>query len=149
MSKVLSKLLSRNVEIDDGWELVLYLLTDDEDHFPRVCLLSKVELDMPGDAILNCVVRSAHTSSNLQRLGKATLVVAFEASVFYLKMEVSKILVAEDGLLVVSFAVLAEKKDSFDVPIRPMQFLASAGVREIENWEETRLLLDQLSSRGS
>jgi hypothetical protein len=132
---------------DDAWEVVLPLLTVDEDGFPRVCQLSRAEVDIDG-ASVRCVVRGRRTTANLRRDRRALLVVVHDVTAYYVRMTVSRAVIDEQrpGALAVEFRIDRVEEDSRHTPLRPMTFLASAWVRTQDHTDGDRGLLDRLSA---
>jgi hypothetical protein len=131
---------------DGAWEAVLPLLTVDPDGYPRVCLLSRAEVEVAGDA-LRCVVRSRRTTANLRRDGRALLLAVDGVSAHYLHLSLRREAAGADdrAALAVEFAVAAAEEDSRDTPLRPMTFLAGAAVREADRTDRNPGILSRLA----
>jgi hypothetical protein len=134
---------------DEEWEIVLPLLTVDEDGFPRVCQLSRAEVDIDGSTV-RCVVRGRRTTANLRRDRRALLVVIHDVTAYYIRMILRREVTDEQrpGGLAVQFAIERVEEDSRQTPLRPMTVLAGAGVRAQDHTEEDRALLGRLSAGG-
>jgi hypothetical protein len=131
---------------DGRWEAVLPLLTVDPDGYPRVCLLSRAEVEPAGDAV-RCVVRSRRTTANLLRDGRALLLAVDGVSAHYLRLALRRSVAGPDdpAALAVEFAVLSHEEDSRDTPLRPMTFLAGEAVREADHTDRNPTILSRLT----
>ncbi|MHB1569253.1 MAG: hypothetical protein ACYC0H_08615 [Solirubrobacteraceae bacterium] len=129
------------------WDQMFPLLTVDVDEFPHVCLLSRTELEADAVAI-RAVIASRNTSRNVQRSGRATLVVIGTEAAWYAKLTLVRSRVEQDGLLGADFRVASLKRDAAGVALRPCGFMPTAALRIEENWERSMRLLSELSNAG-
>jgi hypothetical protein len=127
---------------DGEWEPVFPLLTVDEDGFPRVCLLSRAELELDRGG-LRCVLHSRHTTANLRRVPSGLLIIVHGVTAYYLRLTVRQVL-REERKMAVRFAVEAVEEDSLRTPLQAMAFLASSRVRAVETVDVNRALFDRL-----
>jgi hypothetical protein len=113
------------------WEPMFPLLTVDDSGFPHVCLPSRAEL-AADDRRVYAVLTSRNTIANLSREGKATLVTVGAETAIYVKLTVSES-VPDGDRLGVACEVVAVKRDSMQIPLRPPQYLVAAiiGNREL------------------
>lgn len=141
--------LAAGTTADDEWEVVLPLLTVDEDGFPRVCQLSRAEVDIDG-ATVRCVVHGRRTTANLLRDRRAVLVAVHNVTTYYVRLNVRRAVNDEEGPpgLAVEFDVDRVEEDSRQTPLRPMTFLAGALVRAQDRTDDARALLDRLAGGG-
>lgn len=130
---------------DGTSEAVCPLLTVDLDGLSRVCLLSRSEIFADENTVA-CVFRSRRTKGNLQRDGRATLIVVGETSAFYCRLVARRSLSDETGALAVEFSAEAEEEDTLNIPLHPMTFTVTPELRLEERWERDRLLLRRLQS---
>ena len=77
-------------------EAALPLLTVDEHGFPHVCLLSRAEVEADAEEV-RAVIASRRTRGNLERDGRACLVVVSGTTAHYLKMQLTRARAVEDG----------------------------------------------------
>ncbi|MCW2899941.1 MAG: hypothetical protein JWO67_2206 [Streptosporangiaceae bacterium] len=130
---------------EDEWEVVLPLLTVDTDGYPRVCLLSRAEVEVRGTG-LGCVIRGRRTTANLRRDGRALLVVVHDLSAHYVRLTLRRARDDEgSAALSVEFSIDDHEEDSRQTPLRAMTFLVTARVRESEAADFNEALLDRLS----
>jgi hypothetical protein len=127
------------------WESVFPLLTSDPGGEPRVCLLSRAELEVEPRR-LRCVVRSTRTSANLRRTRVAVLQVVDESASWSLRTRVGRTVV-DDGGLAAELLVTAVERDSLGIPLRPMGFLADAALAAVEGWHDNAALFARLAAR--
>jgi hypothetical protein len=130
---------------DGTSEAVCPLVTVDLDGFPRVCLLSRSEIFADENTVA-CVFRSRRTKVNLQRDGRATLIVVGEMSAFYCRLIALRSLPDETGALAVEFSAESQEEDTLNIPLRPMTFTVTPALRLEERWERDRSLLRDLQS---
>ena len=124
-------------------DIMIPLLTVDEESYPHVCLLSRAELDADMNHIY-AVVASSVTKSNILRDRRATLIVFTPRTAYYSKLDAA--LTKEDGhLLGVVFALHSIKEDGdesfhMDVP----RYLPTEAIALMEQWERSRSFLREL-----
>jgi len=128
---------------DGASEAVCPFLTVDPDGFPRVCLLSRSEI-FADRSTVGCVFRSRRTKANLQRDGRATLIVVGATSTYYCRLAARRLLSDETGALAVEFSVEAEEVDTLHILLHPMTFEVTPELRLEERWEHDRALLRRL-----
>ncbi|HWB68022.1 MAG TPA: pyridoxamine 5'-phosphate oxidase family protein [Mycobacteriales bacterium] len=125
-------------------ELVLQLLTVDADGSPHVCLLSRAQL-VADDSAVRVVVYAGGTAANLDRDGRATLVVVTDGAAYYLHLAVDR-REATDSLVGYTLAHRRYKRDA--VPgseLRPMTYHVTPEMPGSEDWPTTRQLLARLA----
>lgn len=132
------------------WEPVFPLLTVDPAGDPRICLLSRAEIDVdprsvPGADTVRCAVRGRRTSANLRRTGTAALQVVGADVSWTVRGRVGRTATG-DGGLGVELIVTDVERDSLDIPLRPMSYLADAALAVIESWDSTAALLARLAT---
>src|SRR6185437_9496979 len=93
------------------WEPVFPLLTADPDGLPRVCLLSRAELDAE-PAVVRCVIRSRRTTANLRRTGAAVLQVVEGTASWSLLTRVGRTAEDAHGGFAAELVVTAVERDS-------------------------------------
>ena len=125
------------------WEPVFPLLTADPGGEPRVCLLSRAELDAQPHR-LRCAVRSTRTTANLRRTGVAVLQVVDDTISWSIRTRVGRV-VSDDGGLAAELLVTAVERDSLGIPLRPMGFLADAALAALERWDDNAALFARLA----
>ncbi|MCW2720200.1 hypothetical protein [Pseudonocardia sp.] len=126
-----------------AWEPVFPLLTSDSGGAPRICLLSRAEIDAePG--IVRCAVRSRRTSANLRRAGAAVLQVVEGTTSWSVRARVGRT-VTDDGGLAAELLVTDVERDSLGIPLQPMSFLAGAALARAERWDDNALLFARLA----
>jgi hypothetical protein len=132
---------------EDAWEPAVQLLTTDADGYPRVCLLSRAELEADAETV-RCALRARRTIANLRRDGRALLVVVGSQSAHYVRLRARTIVDGEDegGGIGIAFVVEAAEEDTLGIPLRPPMFRASSYVRDRERWDANRLLLRRLAA---
>jgi hypothetical protein len=136
---------------EDAWEAAAQLLTTDADGYPRMCLLSRAELEADRDTV-RCALRARRTIANLRRDGQGLLVVVGAQSAHYIRLRVRIIIEGsgdEGGGIGVAFGVEAAEEDTLGIPLRPLMFRATSFVREQERWAGIRLLLRRLAVTDS
>lgn len=121
------------------WEAILPLLTVDDKGHPHVCLLSRAEVDADSRHVY-AVIASPTTISNLQRCGRATLIVFDDVAATYAKLVVQSIEKSGEWLLV-TFDVVTMKRDSIGVPLRAPACWVDEAVAVNENWARSAALL--------
>ncbi len=130
--------------VPGAWESAFPLLTSDPGGEPRVCLLSRAELEAePG--LLRCAVRSRRTSANLRRTGVAVLHVVDNTVSWSIRTRVGRVVV-DDGGLAAELLVTAVERDSLGIPLRPMGFLADAALAAVERWPDNAALFARLAA---
>ena len=127
-----------------AWEPVFPLLTADPDGLPRVCLLSRAELDAE-PAVVRCVIRSRRTTANLRRTGAAVLQVVEGTVSWSLRTRVGRTAEDAHGGFAAELVVTAVERDSLDIPLRPMGFLADAALAALERWDDNAVLFARLT----
>jgi hypothetical protein len=127
------------------WEPVFPLLTSDPGGEPRVCLLSRAELEAEPRRLL-CAVRSTRTSANLRRTRVAVLQVVDDTVSWSIRTRVGRVVADDtaDGGLAAELLVTAVERDSLGIPLRPMGFLADAALAATERWHDNAALLARL-----
>jgi hypothetical protein len=128
--------------VPGDWESVFPLLTSDSGGEPRVCLMSRAELEAEPRR-LRCVVRSARTTANLRRTRVAVLQVVDETVSWSIRTRVGRIVV-DGGGLAAELLVTAVERDSLGIPLRPMGFLADAALADLERWHDNAALFARL-----
>ena len=130
---------------DGEWDSAFELLTVDEDGFPHVCLLSRAECKVVGE-YLCLVVRSTTTNRNLVAKRKAGFVATDGAGATYVKLRVGIVVEGTDeNAKAFALECVWQKRDEMpEVPMRPLEFWASARVREVEQWDASLDLLETL-----
>ena len=127
-----------------AWEPVFPLLTADPDGLPRVCLLSRAELDAE-PAVVRCAIRSRRTTANLRRTGAAVLQVVEGTASWSLRTRVGRTAADGHGGFAAELVVTAVERDSLDIPLRPMGFLADAALAALERWDDNAVLFARLT----
>ena len=129
--------------VPDRWEPVFPLLTTDPEGEPRICLLSRAELDATPE-VLRCVIRSRRTSANLLRTRVAVLQVVGDDTSWSVRTRVGRT-VTDDGGLGAELIVTGVEADSLGIPLRPMAFLADAALAAAERWDAGAALFTRLA----
>ncbi len=130
------------------WDQMFAMLTVDSEGFPHVCLLSRAELEA-GVSEIRAVIASQTTSANLQRSGRATLVVIDPTAAWYCKLEVLSLRVEGEEPLAAKFQIVSVKRDSADVALKPALFMPTAAVSIEEDWKRSKRLLAALDKPSS
>jgi hypothetical protein len=125
------------------WEPVFPLLTSDPGGEPRVCLLSRAEIEA-GQTTLRCALRSRRTTANLRRSGVAVLQVVTDRVSWSVRTRVGRE-VADDGGVAVELLVTGVERDTLGIPLRPMTFLADAALAATERWDDNAVLFARLA----
>lgn len=125
--------------VSGEWEAILPLLTVDDNGYPHVCLLSRAEVAADRQHVY-AVIASPTTIANLQRCGRATLVVFGDTAATYTKLVVNSAQTSGRWLLV-AFDVTTVKRDSIDIPLRPPTCRVNDDVAARENWARSAALL--------
>lgn len=123
-----------------GVDTAFPFLTTDGDGFPHVCLLSRAELDADDEAI-RVVVYSTHTAQNLDRDGRASLIVVDTGAAHYCTLLVAR-RVNEGRLMAYSLRLHAHKID--EVPgceLTGMTYAVTDEMPTFEDWDGSRRLL--------
>ena len=125
----------------DRDEQAFPFVTIDEDGFPHAMLLCTAELLATADrgALLVAII-SDTARANLARHGVATLIAADGAAAHYAKLRVHET-TEHTGFSVYTCHVAHYKRDSLNIPLRPMDFRATKQVAENERWARTRAAL--------
>lgn len=118
------------------------LLTADEDGQPRAMLLSRAELATSADEVL-AVLRPSSSRRNLERTGRATLLVVVGASLHSVGL-VRRAEVADGELLGVALACRNHKDDTLGIPLGPMSYRPTPELLQLEHWERSASLLQRL-----
>ena len=126
------------------WDPMFPLLTVDDVGFPDVCLLGRAELDANSQHI-DAVIVGSTTTANLQRDGRATLVVFGAETATYCKLRAVGAPICDGPWSGFTFEVVAVKQDSADVAMEPSKFLPTHRLSTVEHWDTSRRLLRQLS----
>jgi hypothetical protein len=127
-----------------AWDAVFPLLTTDPDGLPRVCLLSRAELDTDR-RVLRCAVRSRRTSANLRRRGTAVLLVVGRTTSWSVRCRVGRT-VEDDGGLAAELVVTEVEADTLGIPLRPMGFQVDEGLARAERWDDNEVLFARLAA---
>jgi hypothetical protein len=125
-------------------DLVIQLLTVDEAGSPHVCLLSRAQLEADS-AALRVVVFAGGTAANLDRDGRACVVLVADGAAYYLQVTVER-RVAEGPLIGYLLRHQGFKRDA--VPgseLRPMTYHVTPEMPESEDWPTTRHVLASLA----
>ena len=125
------------------WEPVFPLLTTDPGGEPRVCLMSRAELEAEPRRV-RCAVRSRRTSANLRRTRLAVLQVVDDTVSWSIRTRLGRVVV-DDGGLAAELLVTAVERDSLGIPLRPMGFLADGSVAALERWDDNAALFARLT----
>lgn len=126
-----------------GWDVMFPLLTVDEAGFPHTCLLSRSELDARPSLVV-AAVASRHTSDNLRRRGRAGLMIVTAEAAYHCKLMAIRLYHGDSGILGVAFEMVSAKRDGIGIPLEPPRFLVARTLREEENWQASRRVLDSL-----
>jgi hypothetical protein len=131
--------------VEGAWEPVFPLLTPDPGGEPRVCLLSRAELEADGEqpGLVRCAVRSRRTSDNLRRAGVAVLLVVDGTDSWSVRTRMGRV-VADDGGLAAELIVTGVERDSLGIPLRPMRFRVDSTLAALERWDDNARLLARL-----
>jgi hypothetical protein len=121
-------------------------LTVDENHFPHVTLLCTAELHPDGDRLL-VAVASATARANLARTATATLIAADGVAAHYAKLAM-RVETERDAFACYAGTLTWYKRDSLDIPLRPMTFRATPAVADAELWTTTRAALTALAAQS-
>lgn len=123
------------------------LLTVDENGFPHVALLSRGQLRAaPGGRDLLAAVWGAGTTANLLATRRATVLLADDATAYYLKLTVAG--TAEHaGRLGVVLRLASCTSDSAGIELAPMGYRRSAELAAREGWDADARVLDLLEGR--
>jgi len=121
-------------------------LTVDAAGYPHVALLSRAELDVgPAQASVLAVVASRRTRENLARDGRAGLIAIAGLTAHYAKLRVTRSVEAGD-LLGCELELSEYKADSLGIPLSPAEFMASAELAALENWQRSEAVLRLLAA---
>jgi hypothetical protein len=134
------------IPVPGEWESVFPLLTSDPGGEPRVCLMSRAELEAEPRR-LRCAVRSTRTSVNLRRTRVAVLQVVDDTVSWSIRTRVGRVVV-DDGGLAAELLVTAVERDSLGIPLRPMGFLADAALAAVERWQDNAALFARLAAHS-
>jgi hypothetical protein len=126
------------------WEPVFPLLTADPDGLPRICLLSRAEVSAD-PTVVRCAIRSRRTTANLRRAGVAVLQVVEGAASWSVRTRVGRTAQDAHGGFAAELVVTDVERDSLDVPLRPMGFLADAALAALERWDDNAVLFARLT----
>lgn len=114
-------------------EQALPLLTVDDAGFPHVCLLSRAEVEADADEV-RVAVASTRTRANLERDGRACLLVVETTNAHYLKLRVTRALVNE-GRLGAALELVEHRPDSLGIPLDPIRFTPTEALAQLEHWD--------------
>jgi hypothetical protein len=126
------------------WEPVFPLLTSDPGGEPRVCLLSRAEIEA-GQTTLRCALRSRRTTANLRRSGVAVLQVVTDRVSWSVRTRVGREVADDGGGVAVELLVTGVERDTLGIPLRPMTFLADAALAATERWDDNAVLFARLA----
>jgi hypothetical protein len=126
-----------------AWEPVFPLLTSDPGGEPRVCLLSRAEIEA-GHSTLRCALRSRRTTANLRRSRVAVLQVVTDTVSWSVRTRVGREVTDDDGVAV-ELLVTGVERDTLGIPLRPMTFLADAALAATERWDDNAVLFARLA----
>jgi len=126
-------------------EAALPLLTVDEHGFPHVCLLSRAEVEADAEE-LRAVIASRRTRANLERDGRACLVVVSGTTAHYLKVQLTRARDA-DGRLAAAFALVQHQPDSLGIPLEPIRYVPTDDLPDLERWDLSATALRDLRER--
>lgn len=120
-------------------------LTVDEGGFPHVALLSRAEIEISTDASeILAVVASERTRANLCRDGRAGLIAVNGTVASYVKLRVVRTLDAGQALGC-AMTIAEYKADSLGIPLRPVSFVTTAEIAQMESWDASERLLRDLA----
>lgn len=124
-------------------------LTVDPEGYPHVALLSRAEVETgpAGDAVL-VAVASRQTRANLARDGRCTLIAVAGDTAHYAKFRVSASIPTPE-LLGCELRLTAYKADSLGIPLSPIAFTTTGELAELEHWDRSAALLEQLAAGGA
>ena len=114
-------------------EQALPLLTVDDAGFPHVCLLSRAEVEADADEV-RVAVASTRTRANLERDGRACLLVVETTNAHYLTLRVTRALV-EEGRLGAALELVEHRPDSLGIPLDPIRFTPTDALAQLEHWD--------------
>lgn len=123
-------------------EQALPLLTVDEAGFPHVCLLSRAEVEAD-ERELRAAVLSRRTRANLDRDGRACLVLIEGTTAHYLKLRLHRQVEAA-GRLAAAFELVEHRPDSLGIPLDPLLFTPTEQLAQLEQWDASAAALDAL-----
>jgi hypothetical protein len=126
------------------WEPVFPLLTTDTDGAPRICLLSRAEIEA-GRGVVRCAIRSRRTTANLRRTRTAVLQVVAGATSWSLRARVGATASDGNGGFAAELVITGVERDSLGIPLRPMTFLADAALAALERWDDNAVLFARLT----
>lgn len=126
----------------DRWEPVFPLLTADADGTPRVCLLSRAEVEAEPET-LRVVLRSRRTSANLRRTGIAVLQAVGADTSYTIRAELRRT-ITDDNALAAALTIIDVEHDSLGIPLSPMTYQADPTLAETESWAGNATLLTRL-----
>jgi hypothetical protein len=127
-----------------AWEPVFPLITADPDGAPRICLLSRAELDA-GPGVVRCAIRSRRTTANLRRTGTGVLQVVEGTTSWSLRTRVGRTAEDAHGGFAAELVVTAVERDSLGIALRPMGFRADAALAALERWDDNAVLFARLT----
>jgi hypothetical protein len=137
------------------WEPVFPLLTTDPSGEPRICLLSRAELQAEPGTVF-CALRSRRTTANLRRTGTAVLQVVEGTTSWSIRTRLGRTVSGEPddtgrAGLAAELTVIHIERDSLGIPLRPMGFLADAALAVTERWDDNAALFARLTelARGT
>ena len=114
-------------------EQALPLLTVDDRGFPHACLLSRAEVEADANEV-RVAIASTRSRANLERDGRACLLVVEATTAHYLKLRVSRALVHE-GRLGAALELIEHRPDSLGIPLDPIRFTPTDALAQLEHWD--------------
>ena len=118
-------------------------LTVDPEGFPHVCLLSRAQLEADERSV-RVVIAGSQTKANLDRVGRACLVIVSDNEAHYCKLVVAG-RVGNDPLIGYSLGLHHHKVDSLPgSALSGMTYRVIDTMPRLEDWVQTRRLLASL-----
>ena len=129
----------------DVEEQAFPFITIDPAGRPHVALLSRAELEPAEDrdAVL-AVTWSPHTTANLQRHGRATLLAVDGTVCHSLKLDLVRSTI-DHGLFGCVFRVADHKRDTLGAPLHPLSYRTTPQIAHEEHWENSARALRRLA----
>ncbi len=134
-------------QLEDGVGLVIQVLTADDDGWPRSCLLSAGEVLATGPQRLRLALwTGTHSTANLTRSGRATLVFVWDGAAFAVRVSTdraSDVRVGDHAVAVFDARVLEVRRDevSYARLTSGMTFDLPDEERVLARWREQRAAL--------